>query len=336
MKKLLYHILILFLFFCTVTKQRLEGKFIEDGEEAIIHHHATANINIIVKPNLKAHEQNLNSDQIKLKNILEKAAEYCEKLENMAMDYVCQENIKERTYYYKAVETYSAADMKSATPLAKVSLRLKNSKRNTYVYEYRMIKKGLMQEEKRILLKEGKKEKHVEDAELNIKGFKAQYVVYGPLGFLSRGKQEYFEYEITGQDRINGKDVIIIRATPKEELDENYYMGKIWVDENDYSILKIEWNPIYTEEYEESVYPGIKRISSWEVLYGVEKNGVRFPSRQIIEEIFTTETGRRHTKYRATIDYENYEFSTSSDYESEGHRSESCRAYQLFSEKSTT
>ena len=307
----MYQVLILPLLFCTVTKQKLEVKFIEDGEEAIINHRATANIT--VKPNLYMHELNLNSDQTKLKNILEKTAEYCEKLENMAMDFVCQEKIKERTYYYKAVETYSPANMKSATPLAKVSLRLKNSKRNTYVYEYHMIKKGLMQEEKRILLKEGKKEKHVEDAELNIKGFIAQYIVYGPLGFLSRGRQEYFKYEITGQDRINGKDAIIIRATPREELDENYYLGKIWVDENDYSILKIEWNPIYNEEYEESVYPGIKRTSSWEVFYGVEKDGVRFPSRQIIEEIFTTETGRRHTKYRATIEYGNYEFLTESD-----------------------
>ena len=106
---------------------------------------------------------------------------------------------------------------------------------------------------------------------------------------------------------------MIIHATPTEELDENYYLGKIWVDENDYSILKIKWNPIYDEEYEESVYPGIKRTSSWEVFYGVEENGLRFPSRQTIEEVFTTETGRRHTKYRATIEYGNYKFSTESD-----------------------
>lgn len=228
----------------------------------------------------------------------------------MALDYACQENIKERIYFYKAVETYSAADMKSATPFTRVSLRLKNSKRNTYVYEYRLIKKGFVQKEKRTLLKEGKKEKRVEDAELKITGFKAQHIVYGPLEFLSRGRQKYFQYEITGQDRISGKDAVIIRAIPIDELDENYYIGKIWVDENDCGILKIEWNPIPNKEYEESVHPGIKRASSCEVFYGFDENGMRFPSKQIIEEIFTTETGRRHTKYRATIEYDNYEFFT--------------------------
>ena len=82
------------------------------------------------------------------------------------------------------------------------------------------------------------------------------------------------------------------------------------MNENDFGILKIEWKPISNKEYEESVYPRIKRASSCEVFYGFEENGVRFPSKQIIEEIFTTETGRRHTKYRVTIEYDNYELFT--------------------------
>lgn len=102
-------------------------------------------------------------NQEKLKNILKKTAEYCEKLKKMALYFVCHENIEEKIYFYKKTRIYVSKDYASSTPLLKTNLKQKRSKRRTYVYDYQMVKKGDNQEEKRILLKENKKEKHVEN-----------------------------------------------------------------------------------------------------------------------------------------------------------------------------
>jgi hypothetical protein len=47
---------------------------------------------------------------------------------------------------------------------------------------------------------------------------------------------------------------------------------------------------------------------TWGAIYGIEKNGIRFPSRQYIEEIFLSPSGKKHTKYEVDIVYDNYKF----------------------------
>ncbi len=258
-------------------------------------------------------EETTDNNQAKLKEILEKTADYCERLKKMALHFVCHENIEENIYTYKAVETVPADQLRSATALGRVSLRLKKKKSNSYVYDYQMIKKGAKREEKRILLKENKKEKHEENAELKMQRFMAKYLVYGPIGFLSRSWQSQFNYEIVGTEDIEGRKTLIISAIPKEEREENYYSGKIWVEENDFSILKIEWDPKYIKGYEEEVSSmagTLKRTLNWAVYYEVEKNGVRFPSRQLIEEIYEAIEDKPHPKYTVSIVYDNYKFFT--------------------------
>lgn len=249
-------------------------------------------------------------NQAKLKNILKKTAEYCERLKKMALFFVCHENIEEKIYFYRRTKAFSSEDFKTSAPLAKVGLKQRRMKRSTYVYDYQMIKKEDKEEEKRILLREGKKEKHVENAELKIRGYKAKFLVYGPVGFLSYYWQNHFTYEIIGQDKINGIKTIVISASPTEPREENYYFGKIWVDENDFSILKIMWDAKTLEGYEEKAFPGVTKSLSWEVFYEVEKNGVRFPSRQLIKDIYLTEVGQQHPKFLTSFIYDNYKFFT--------------------------
>ena len=138
-------------------------------------------------------------NQEQLKNILKKTAEYCEKLKKMALYFVCHENIEEKIYFYKKTIIYVSEDFASSTPLPKANLKQRRMKRRTFVYDYQMVKKGDKQEEKRILLKENKKEKHVENAKLKIQGYKSKFLVYGPVGFLSYYWQNHFTYEIIDQ-----------------------------------------------------------------------------------------------------------------------------------------
>ncbi len=259
---------------------------------------------------LPSQKETAGVNQAKLKNILKKTAEYCERLKKMALFFVCHENIEEKIYFYNRTRVYVSEDHESAAPLQKVNLKQRRMKKSTYVYDYQMIKKRDKEEEKRILLKEGKKGKHVENAELKIRTYKAKFLVYGPVGFLSYYWQNHFNYEISGQDEINGTKAIIISASPTESREENYYFGKIWVDEKDFSILKIMWDAKILEGYEEKAFPGVTKSLSWEVFYEVEKNGVRFPSRQLIKDIYLTEAGKQHPRFLTTFVYDNYKFFT--------------------------
>jgi hypothetical protein len=141
----------------------------------------------------------------------------------MALNFVCQENIEENIHSYKKTKSMSAGSFKSAAPIWRVGLKLKRTKKNTFFYDYQMIKKGEKLEEKRKLIKENKKKRNVENAELKIEGIKAKFLAYGPVGFLSRYWQEDFNYEIIGKDEINGKKAKIINVDPTEQREENYY-----------------------------------------------------------------------------------------------------------------
>ena len=277
MKNNIYAVLALSLIFSLQLELNILGSFLEVKGKIIVNNKLNKSKE---ESSVSILDLSINDEHTQLNEILKKTSDYCEKLKKMALDFVCHENIEENIYSYKKTETYAAKDYKSATPISQISLKLKNSKKNIYLYDYQMIKKGDKQEEKRILLKENNKDKHVENAELKIKGFKAQYLVYGPIGFLSKYWQRHFNYEIIGQDEINGKMAIVISATPTKLREENYNFGKIWVDENDFSILKIEWDPRYIKGYKEKASTGIKRTLTWAVFYEFEKNNVRFPSRQ--------------------------------------------------------
>ena len=48
----------------------------------------------------------------------------------------------------------------------------------------------------------------------------------------------------------------------------------------------------------------------WNVTYGVEKNGVRFPSKQLIQEVFVNNKGEKVVVKELSFVYEDYKFFT--------------------------
>jgi len=190
-------------------------------------------------------------------------------------------------------------------------LKLKRTKTRTYLYDYQMVRKGEEGFEKRILLKEDKRKKHQENAQLKLERFAAKYLIYGPVGFLSKYWQDFFDYKFTGEDAVDGRSAILIEIVPNSVREENYSFGKVWIDKVDYSILKIEWDQRSIENFKDKVESragDLKRTVVWGAVYGVDKNGIRFPSRQYIEETYISLSGKKHTKYEVDIVYDNYKF----------------------------
>jgi len=248
-----------------------------------------------------------------LEAILEKTGEYCEEVKNLALHYVCKENIVDIHYFYRTKEVIERVS-KSSFITPTIRFELKGSKKKSYVYDYQLIRKsGKMIEKRDLLEEEGKTKKDKSSGLKNVKYF-SKNIVFGPVGFLSKYWQSHFEYKIIGNDIKNGKEVLIIRAYPKQEREENYNVAQIWIDMKEYSILKIQWEPLSIQNYEEEKirYPTgeYKKTIIWNVDFGVEEKGIRFPSKQIVQEVFISENDKKHVLEEIIFTYTDYKFFT--------------------------
>ena len=250
-------------------------------------------------------------DRTRLNQLLIRSAEYCEKVKNIALFYVCLEKIKEKKYIYRTTTSERISLGGAVIEKPYKSLKLKRTRIYSYVYDYQLIKKGEELNERRILLEKNNKKKKKENAELEV-GYSAKYLVYGPVGFLSSFWQGFFDYEITGEERISGTLAAVVKARPKANNEENRNSANMWIDEKDGSILKIEWEPESILDYEgkpvRSRAGDLKPAVVWKVSYGIEKNGVRFPSRQQVQEFLITEEGKRFISDDISTSFENYRF----------------------------
>lgn len=249
-------------------------------------------------------------DAALLRQVMQKTGDYCERLKAVALDFICHENMQEKVYFFNKKSSYRRSDV-AGEMVYSTQLQLRRVQDKSYVYDYQMIRKEEERYEKRDLLEENGKKKEKKDAQLELQRYFAQYLVYGPVGFLSHYWQQHFDYAIVGREELDGRATLVITATPTEEREENYSFGKIWVDALDFSVLKIEWDPRsipgYSEDLDSSI-GNLKREITWSVAYGIEKNGIRFPSFQKLEEVLINHTGNRSTKYEVDILYDQYQF----------------------------
>jgi len=249
---------------------------------------------------------NSQNNQEKLNEILNITADYCEKVKRIALYYVCIENTKDKIFFYRSSRTIREAPLGESEIVPSRTLTLKRMRNYTYSFDYQLIKKEKELKEQRIPLKKKKKR-----AELDVR-YSAKYLVYGPVGFLSRYWQAYFNYEIVGKEQIGETLATVIKASPKPNNEENRNFARIWIDEKDGSIPQIEWEPESIVDFEgktiRSLSNELKTEVVWKVTYGIEKNGVRFPSYQHIQEFLVAEDKKRYIRNEIITVFEDYKF----------------------------
>jgi hypothetical protein len=266
---------------------------------------------IVFSTQIYSQRTNSNStDQAELETILKKCAEYCERLTNSALFFVCRETIKEELHHSVPVS------IRTVTSSGFIRIREivvdQGVEKNTYVYDYQLTRKENRIKESRILLEENGKKKNEKNAPLKTKFFEHKNIIMGPIGLLSEYWQQYHDYKIVKEKKLKGEKVIVIEAVPKYGLKLNQLSGKIWVRKSDFSILKIEWNQQAIENYEKieelakklRAKPLITLVSE----YAFEKKGIRFPSSYSIKEVYIVRGGRRFVRSRKTVTYKDYKF----------------------------
>jgi hypothetical protein len=254
---------------------------------------------------------------LNLAEILERCADYCDRLSGAALDFICRERVEETVA--AIVPGHGAVAVTAGggetTFVSGPRVLAGKKKRSVYVYDYQLVrdKQGQITETRTLTADNGQKVEE-KNAPLKTQFFKYKYIVMGPIGLLSRAQQAAFDYRIVKETEIKKEPVVIIQAAPRPFTFSDLLYGRIWVRKKDASILKIEWQPESMGNYDQIEALGkqlqMKPRLSFASEYGFEKNGIRFPSRYTVEEAYTSRTWRPLVRSKTEVDYDDYKFFT--------------------------
>jgi hypothetical protein len=156
-------------------------------------------------------------------------------------------------------------------------------------FTYRLLKKGLRIREDREPLKEKENEKsegdgaNVNENVINHTAFMTQKAVFAPITLFDRSRQPHYSYRFLRRDKWKDRKVVVLEVIPKDEAITGHAVyGDIWLDEENFSILKIEAAPqsirgyVYLKELATSMRTRLEL--SLESEFDATYDGIRFPT----------------------------------------------------------
>jgi hypothetical protein len=225
----------------------------------------------------------------KLGLVLEKTAAYCKRLDSEMIHFFCHEAIH---------ETFESDE---------------GAFENSLVYEYQLIKEKTGITERRILLDRNGEKFHREDVPLDTLKYKYEFLIYGPIAFFKKSFQDRFEYKLVGEETRRRQKVVVVEVLPLKMGDWKPLCGKVWLDSDDYSILKIKWHPKFLiENFHESL-DSARRLNSDLVVdyfseFDIEKDGIRYPSRYWVKEYRVAWNGKKKSSASLDAAFRKYSF----------------------------
>ncbi|MDH4271133.1 MAG: hypothetical protein OEW18_04065 [Candidatus Aminicenantes bacterium] len=261
--------------------------------------------------------QSADSDKT-LDSILDKAGKYCLRLDKAALDFVCREEVKERANILREpVGTTVLPQIDPSVPY-KGGMGIKppppaDFRTTTYVYDYQFIRKGGDVKERRNLMRKDGEEVTRKDARIETRHFKFRDILFGPSLLLGETEAGDHVYNVLKKDKVKGQETAVIACEARPESAGRVLTGRAWVRLTDGAVLRISWDPESFSGYQDvlavakelGMSPAIKS----ETEFGVERNGLRFPSLDKTEEIYKSGT-MTFTRSITTIKYAAYKFFT--------------------------
>jgi hypothetical protein len=191
---------------------------------------------------------------------------------------------------------------------------------NRYLYDYQLTcKDGETQERRTRLDSRGREIAGDEISRGDIRPWSIK-AIQVPGRLLSLEQRARFSYEVAEGERVNGRPAYLIEVRPKIRLDGGIIRAKVWVEKQGRRVLKAEVETATLLGYDEMT----KECSQYHLrvhfkavhLYGLERNGMLFPSHsELLVEYTGLVVPQRDTKAKVEIDYEKYRFfSTTTDY----------------------
>ena len=260
------------------------------------------------------------ASQAKLRMILDQCAEYCDRLTGLALDFICEETIKEIHYNFGTVVGWIAyiysPPSPSGGPIVTASTPLFDpelTEKNSYVCDYLLVKKGDKLEERRILLQEDGRTMPDREKLLEEKKFSILRPLFAPIRLLDRDRQPLFIYMLIKEEKVKKKKAYLIEAVPKSSDVAGIKSGRIWVDVKTFQILQCEIEGVPFEGYEDiledCVRFNIEPLFTTTYLYHIERKGVLFPSRMDLRVVYK-DPKTKLKKMKTEITYKKYKIFT--------------------------
>jgi hypothetical protein len=250
------------------------------------------------------------TDQSQLAPVLKGGREYCRRLETAALNFVCLEEASERIDLSrdgKAIAVNPLAMLSRVPPADLI-------KKNSYSYDYQFIRKDGQIKEKRVLLTVNGKKPQEKEVPARTEAFQYADILLAPIQLLDERFSDFYAFSLVREDASNGEKAWVLEVSPRLTVVESYLGGTLWLRQSDYGIIRIDWNPATFGRYEslrrrakeQNAEPSVTSYTE----FGVEKNGIRFPSLDFTEEGYLGQDGKRFVRAVTTVVYKNYKFFT--------------------------
>ena len=245
-----------------------------------------------------------------LESILESTKAYCRKLDNFAFEIACREVVTEDLAGKPKVRMVPQPGEPGMAPTMSVA---NSGTRNTYIYNYHLIREQRISRETRILVERNRRRLMASNVRPEALRFHFENMTFGPIDLFGVVGRLRHEYRVVGRETFKGEKAIIVEAVPNVQTIDDNPGAKVWVREGDSAVLKIEWDPATLSEYEEikaaaaamDETPVISLITE----YGIEKDGFRFPNRFFIREAYLqAKTRKTEIASEVTVEYRDYKF----------------------------
>jgi len=221
--------------------------------------------------------------------ILQKAAAYCRKLEQVAYHFICREQILQYPNDLAGSSDY-----------------------REHLFQYRIQGENQNIEETRMQVAGGKKRVTIIKDDI-LRSFVSRFSFYIPIDLLAAEKQPFFLYRELGRRVIAGIPFIIIDIRTRTPLPGKRALeGSAWVSEIDGSVLRIDIDPESILGIERrrqgAVETGFDQVIHFDThWYEVEKSGLRFPTRTHFIELFKRGSLEKKN-FEAVYSYDQYTF----------------------------
>lgn len=253
-------------------------------------------------------------------SIMSGVAAYCEKLKSSAFHFMCNEEIVEtrKPLVNSSVAREGWVSKSFMTPVMYPSQRpvwglgpsIESQKAivNKYRFSYRLLRNERDIKEERQWLTEKK------DRPINVKkedvvqqtAFFSERAAFAPTTMLAIENQDNYHFTFHGYSDQNGRRCAIIEGVPKKAAAITGFYGKVWVDMEDHSVLKVQADPRSINGYrvlKEFADKLKTRLQlSLEMDFGKLRGGIRFPTRvQMLEKY---KGGRTISKFKGPSGWE--------------------------------
>jgi len=187
--------------------------------------------------------------------------------------------------------------------------------RNNFLCDYQIIKKTDSIKEQRIVLKENDRKPKDQKNLLEETRFSGVSSLFAPIRVLAKDQQSKFDFRIIDEKKVHGRRTYVIEAVPKLGKKGAIWSARVWVDKQNYQVLKCEIEGIPLGGYEDvlndcailNIKPIFKSIHE----YWMEKNNIRFPSRSEVQVVYPgIDQGGPVAKISMRLTYKNYKFFT--------------------------